>query len=362
MQLTRGRLLALAAGALVAGMLFAWSGLLNIAASSGHWAITDWFLHYVMRQSVETHSMGIEAPPLDDPALIHRGAGHYATGCAPCHGAPGQERSAVARSMTPPPPFLPEKIHEWQPSELFWIVRHGVKFTGMPAWTAPERSDEVWAMVAFLLQLPSMEPDRYRELALGELAGENVDDTGIEALADPLEPVLAGCARCHGRDGAGRGVGAFPKLAGQSEEYLLATLTAYAHGTRRSGIMQPAAAKLSEAEMRRLARHYADAGSLASGGSGGGSAYGEQIARQGVPHQGIPACVACHEPAGERYPAYPKLRGQTAGYLAQQLRLFKAGIRGGTAYAHIMATIAGRMSDAQILAVAGYFGSEPQPR
>ena len=183
-----------------------------------------------------------------------------------------------------------------------------------------------------------------------------------QALADPLEPVLVGCARCHGRDGTGRGVGAFPKLAGQSENYLLATLQAYAHGARRSGIMQPAAAKLSEPEMRQLARHYADAGSLASDGSGGSNAYGEQIARQGAPNEGIPACVTCHEPAGKRYPAYPALRGQTADYLAQQLRLFKAGIRGGTAYAHIMATIAGRMSDAQILAVAGYFGSQPQPR
>jgi cytochrome c553 len=358
MRLTWGRLLGLATGVLVAGMLFAWSGLLNIAASSGHWAITDWFLHYVMRQSVETHSMGIEAPLLDDPVLIHRGAGHYATGCAPCHGAAGQARSAVARAMTPPPPFLPEKVHEWEPSELFWIVRHGVKFTGMPAWAAPERSDEVWAMVAFLLQLPTLAPDRYRELALGELASEQIHQAGFEALADPLEPVLANCARCHGRDGAGRGVGAFPKLAGQSEDYLLATLQAYAHGARRSGIMQPAAAKLSLAEMRELARHYADAGSLASGAPGG-NVYGQEIARHGVPSEGIPACIACHEPPGERYPAYPKLRGQTAGYLAEQLRLFRAGVRGGTAYAHIMETIARRMSDAQILAVAGHFGSEP---
>jgi cytochrome c553 len=306
--------------------------------------------------------MTIEAPPLDDPALIHRGAGHYATGCAPCHGAPGQERSAVARAMTPPPPFLPKRVPEWDPNELFWIVQHGVKFTGMPAWAAPERADEVWAMVAFLLQLPTMEPDQYRELALGELADQEIDDAGLEALVDPLEPLLADCARCHGRDGVGRGVGAFPKLAGQSEAYLLATLQAYALGARRSGIMQPAATGLSEAAMRQVASHYANAGSLASDASGGGNAYGEEIARQGVPNQGIPACATCHEPAGERYPAYPKLRGQTAGYLAQQLRLFKDGIRGGTAYAQIMETIARRMSDAQILAVAGYFGSNPQRR
>jgi cytochrome c553 len=359
MRLTWPRLLILALAGLLGGLLLAWSGLINVGASTGHWAITDWFLHYAMRQSVETHSMGIEAPPLDDPALIHRGAGHYASGCAPCHGAPGQPRSAIARAMTPPPPFLPEKIREWQPHELFWIVRHGVKFTGMPAWAALERTDEVWAMTAFLLQLPDMQPEAYRMLALGEVA-ENYD-AGLEGLADPFAPVLAECARCHGRDGSGRGVGAFPILKGQSEAYLFASLQAYAQGRRHSGIMQPAAVPLDEPQMRRLAAHYANAGAFASGAAldaGPGAA----IARQGVPADGIPACVSCHEPRGARYPAYPALRGQTADYIAGQLRLFRDGARGGTAYAHIMATIARRLDDAQIDAVAAYFGMTPERR
>jgi cytochrome c553 len=110
--------------------------------------------------------------------------------------------------------------------------------------------------------------------------------------------------------------------------------------------------------MRRLAAHYAAAGSLAAPAASGGP--GEEIARRGVPADGIPACISCHEPAGARYPHYPALRGQTADYLAQQLRLFRAGSRGGTAYAHIMATIARRLSDEQIDAVAAYFGTRPQ--
>lgn len=358
MRLTWRRLLILAAVGLLAGLLFAWSGLLNVGASTGHWAITDWFLHYAMRQSVETHAGGIAVPPLDDPALVHRGAGHYASGCAPCHGAPGQPRSAIALAMTPPPPFLPEKMPEWQPKELFWIVRHGVKFTGMPAWPALARADEVWAMVAFLLRLPDMQPDEYRQLALGELADQQAYEPGLEGLADPFEPLLAACARCHGRDGKGRGAGAFPILAGQNEAYLFASLQAYAQGRRHSGIMQPAAVPLSEAQMRGLAAHYARAGPLAF--DPGSAGPGEEIARRGVPADGIPACVTCHEPAGSRYPAYPALRGQTADFLAQQLRLFRDGIRGGTAYAHIMETIARRLSDAQIDAVAAYFGTSPQ--
>jgi cytochrome c553 len=363
--LTWRRLVILAAVGGALGMAFAWSGLLNVSASSGHWAITSWFLHYVMRQSVETHAPGIEAPRLDDPALVHRGAGHYATGCASCHGAPGVPQSPVALEMTPKPPYLPPQIERWEPNELFWIVRHGVKFTGMPAWVALEREDEVWAMVAFLRQLPEMAPEEYRRLALGELTDEptlRVLDQGLDRLADPFEPVLADCARCHGRDGAGRGVGAFPRLSGQSESYLYATLEAYADGFRYSGIMQPAAAQLSEAEMRRLAEHYASVSDASPSASArtmtDSDELGELIARRGVPAEGIPACVTCHEPSGRaRYPYYPILRGQTPSYLAQQLRLFQQGDRGGTPFAPIMATIARRLSDRQIEAVADFFGA-----
>jgi cytochrome c553 len=366
--ITWRRLTMLALGGVALGMAFAWSGLFNVAASSGHWAITSWLLHYVMRQSVETRALGIEAPSLDDPALVHRGAGHYASGCAPCHGAPGQERSPVAREMTPAPPYLPPRIPHWEPEELFWIVRHGVKFTGMPAWVALEREEEIWAMVAFLRQLPEMTPQDYRRLALGELADAKARPPDrLEGLADPFEPVLADCARCHGRDGAGRNVGAFPRLDGQSEDYLLATLEAYATGGRHSGIMQTAAAHLGEAEMRRLAEHYASMGDPSPSGPEQSSPeleeLGEKIARRGVPADGIPACVTCHEPSFRtRYPYYPALRGQTASYLAQQLRLFREGVRGGTAYAHIMATIARRLNDDQIEAVTAYFAAPPGHR
>jgi cytochrome c553 len=309
-----------------------------------------------MRQSVETHWLGIVAPPLDDSALVLRGAGHYATGGAPCHGARGQPRSRIAAAMTPPPPFLPTRANDWDPSELFWIVRHGVKFTGMPAWVAPERIDEVWAVVALLLRLPELTPDQYRDLTLGELAVSH-SPTGLGQLADPLQPVLDDCARCHGRDGAGRGEGAFPRLAGQSAGYLLASLQAYAAGDRRSGIMQPVAAGLSEPEMRRLSDHYA-AMPMSSQPPADGDALGAMIAQRGVAGDGIPACAACHRPDGrERYPQYPSLCGQPAAYLAGQLRLFQRGARGGTAYAPVMEAIARRVNDAQIDAVAAHFAA-----
>src|SRR5690606_35057484 len=80
------------------------------------------------------------------------------------------------------------------------------------------------------------------------------------ALIEPAEPppsVTANCGRCHGVDGEGRGVGAFPKLAGQREDYLYAALSAYAEDRRHSGIMKPLAASLTPEAMREVARYYA---------------------------------------------------------------------------------------------------------
>jgi cytochrome c553 len=357
------RLAAVGAVLAMGGFLLAWSGLVPVGASSGHWAITSWFLHFTMRQSVETRAMGIEAPPLDDPALVLRGAGHYASGCAPCHGAPGEQRALVTQQMTPPPPYLPPRIPDWEPSELFWIVKHGIKFTGMPAWVAQQRDDEVWAVVAFLQRLPMMTPREYRRLALGERAGEApvAEEVAGRVPDGPLGDLVEACARCHGEDGAGRGVGAFPRLSLQTEDYLYAALRAYARGERHSGIMQPIAAGLDDRTMRRLARYYAGRAKMAAAPPAVPPQLrdrGERIARRGIPEQGVPACIACHGPKeAPRSPLYPRLAGQYAGYLALQLDLLKSGRRGGTAYVHVMRTIAERLTAEQIRAVAAYYGS-----
>lgn len=368
---------AAAIAVVLGGFLFAWSGLFNIGASTGHWAITAWFLHFAMHNSVETHALGIEAPALDDPALVLKGAGHYEQGCAPCHGTPGHAPNPVVREMTPHPPHLVDRIEGWAPEELFWIVKHGVKFTGMPAWPARTRDDEVWAMTAFLLRLPELSPAEYRRLVHGETAEERktAADAALGALADPLGAALAKCARCHGYDGSGRGEGAFPILGRQKEAYLYESLKSYAAGERFSGIMQLAASGLSPASMAVLARHYATAGGTGSSAPGSGDGAegnratrpaeadaamvreGEAIAQSGIPAAGVPACASCHGPASTpRHPLYPVLAGQVPGYLSLQLSLFKNGARGGTAYAHIMRTIAKRLSDRQIEAVSQYYG------
>src|SRR5690606_31392379 len=214
----------LLAGA-AAALVFVGGGFVPIAADRGHWPITRAALEFAMQRSVRMQSHGIappEAPLLDEPAMLRKGAGHYANGCMTCHGAPGVERPLVPRAMLPEPPPLVRQLapHPWSREELFWIVKHGIKYTAMPHWVAHNRDDEVWAMVACLERLPDLSPEDYRRLAYG---GRDV--------------APGACEGCHGSGGPG--ADAFPRLAGLDAEYLRESLAAFASGRRRSGVMQP---------------------------------------------------------------------------------------------------------------------------
>ena len=332
------------------------AGLVPITASSGHWPITEWFLHFAMRRSVVTHALLIEEPgELDRPALVVRGAGHYETGCRECHGAPGDRLPPVPHAMTPHPPELASRVPTWRARELFYIVRHGVKFTGMPAWPAAGRDDEVWAVVAFLRQLPGMSITQYRALALG------ADNASADAENPDVPPVVSEhCARCHGTDGGGRD-GAYPKLSGQRLGYLVRALERYAGGGRQSGMMEPVAATLTENQRVEAARFYAalpppqpvpahDPDVLA---------HGEQLVRLGHPPRGIPACADCHLPAGERVnDAYPMLAGQYPDYMVNQLLLMQARARGGSEYLHLMHEFVDDLDRDQMEAAATYLAAQ----
>src|SRR5690606_37320219 len=114
---------AIAGGGLLTGLVVVVSGIVPIAASSGHWKGTELALHFTMRRSVATHSLGApEPPPLDDPRLVVVGAGHYETACRPCHGAPDSPMPEVARHMTPHPPWLPDSIESFDDAELFYVI------------------------------------------------------------------------------------------------------------------------------------------------------------------------------------------------------------------------------------------------
>jgi cytochrome c553 len=340
------------------------SGIMPIKASSGHWTITARILDFAKLRSVATHSLGIQAPPLDDEALVLRGAAHYESGCASCHGKPGTRVPRVMAAMTPEPPELQAGLSRYTPEQLFSIVKHGIKFTGMPAWPAQERDDEVWAVVAFLRRMPTLDAATYERLAQGE--------PGATTQTGPLLPIAGEqpaprvvrdtCWRCHGVDGTGRDSGAFPSLAGQRSEYLYASLRAFAGGTRFSGIMSSVAGGLNDGTMREVAAYYEQLPPR-EGRSGDASAImrGATIAARGVPARDIPACGECHGPSdAPTNPAYPRLSGQHVRYLTSQLDLLKTRRRGGTINVNLMHVFVDRVTADVIGDVTLYYAAAPK--
>ena len=351
----------------VAGALFVFVAPYNIAASMPHLPGVSWLLHTYMQNAVRTWSAGTDRPDwvdLDDPALIRLGASHYEVGCAPCHGAPGRLRNPVALGMRPAPTPLAQAVPSYDAEGLYWLVRNGLKYTGMPAWSGAHRDDEPWAVAAFLLRYPELDAESYARLAYGPalpaepLAGAPTITFG--GLTNRLDTLMKNCARCHGTRGLGR-EGTAPKLAGQSYAFLASALVAFAEGDRQSGIMEPIAAALSGEEIEHLARHYAGmepfgADPLAPADAAL-YARGAELAATGTPE--IPSCLACH---GEglsppRKPIFPRIAGQPRRFLEIWLRLWRERVFGGTEYAHVMHEAAQWLSDDQIEALAVFFAA-----
>jgi mono/diheme cytochrome c family protein len=148
---------------LAIGISFISVGGYDIAADVPHWPLTHSVMETVRTRSIARRSAGIQVPALDDAALITSGAGNYDTMCVGCHLKPGVESTEMSRGLYPPPPSLLERPLE-NPAAAFWVIKHGIKMSGMPAWGKSMEDKYVWGLVAFLNQLPDMPADRYREL------------------------------------------------------------------------------------------------------------------------------------------------------------------------------------------------------
>jgi mono/diheme cytochrome c family protein len=146
-----------------------YAGIYDVAATSPHWRMTAWLLANARIRSIKSQAAAIRAPPgLDDPAKVLIGITHYAAHCAVCHGAPGVPKGDIGRGLYPEPPDLAKTAPLYTPAELFWIVKHGIKMTGMPAW-ADHTDEELWATVAFVEKLPGMSEQDYAGLVMASI-------------------------------------------------------------------------------------------------------------------------------------------------------------------------------------------------
>ncbi|TFZ07148.1 c-type cytochrome [Ramlibacter henchirensis] len=160
-----GLLLALVLAGGVAALLV-WRGVYDISATDQHTAPVFKVLDYAMRRSVLWRTENIVPPPdLADTRRVRAGAAHYREHCVQCHGAPGVAPDPLAFGLTPAPANLLAAGRTWQPGEIFWVVKEGIKMTGMPAWVYRLSDEEVWDVVAFVRAMPLLAPRDYAQLA-----------------------------------------------------------------------------------------------------------------------------------------------------------------------------------------------------
>lgn len=151
-----------------AGALFVYSGLFDVSADTPHSPLVYRLIETAREKSIEKSIRDSIVPAnLSDTERVRRGAGNYAAMCVECHLAPGKANSEIRKGLYPEPPDLsqPDKTQADAAARQFWIIKHGIKASGMPAWSKGGIEDgAIWDMVAFLQQMPTLTADQYAAL------------------------------------------------------------------------------------------------------------------------------------------------------------------------------------------------------
>ena len=161
---------------------FVYSGIYNIGADDHHTRPVYALMQTLRQRSIESRSRALTVPNLDDPQLILKGAGQYAAMCTGCHLAPGMADSEIRPGLYPQPPEL-SKFRS-APREAFWVIKHGIKMSAMPAWGSSHDDATIWSMVAFLQKLPGLSPAQYKDIVARAPPDEDMDEASSHGDAD----------------------------------------------------------------------------------------------------------------------------------------------------------------------------------
>jgi mono/diheme cytochrome c family protein len=146
------------------GLGVTYSGAYNVGANVPDAGVVAWLLSTNMQRSVARQARSITAPTqLTDQQALD-GLRIYKETCVYCHGAPGKDPGDIGKGLNPEPPYLPDTVGRWNSAELFWIIKHGIKMTGMASYGAVHKDDEIWNLVAFVQRLPKMTPEQYGQM------------------------------------------------------------------------------------------------------------------------------------------------------------------------------------------------------
>jgi len=153
----------LAVGVVGAG-LFVESGLYNIGADDHHTKIVLAMIEQLRERSIGVRARAVEVPPLEDPKRVMAGAQRYAALCVGCHLAPGVTKSDIRPGLYPHPPNLAQEDTK-DTQRAFWIIKHGIKMSAMPAWGKTLDDAAIWDIISFIRKMPDISADQYRQLS-----------------------------------------------------------------------------------------------------------------------------------------------------------------------------------------------------
>lgn len=145
-------------------LAFAFSGVYNVAATDHHWPATYWLLNMAKERSIEFRSQDIRVPEPGGREQLLAGAAAYDEMCSHCHTPPGGDDTPVTRGLYPAPPDLAHPEEEMSATEIFWVIKNGIKASGMPAWGVTHDDGELWSIVVLVQRLPELDAEDYRRL------------------------------------------------------------------------------------------------------------------------------------------------------------------------------------------------------
>ena len=148
----------------IGGAAFVGSGIYDIGADDHHTKITLNLIEQLRERSIAARTKSIEAHYVEDPVRIAAGAQHYSALCVGCHLTPGVTQSEIRRGLYPHPPNLAQEELQ-QAQRAFWIIKHGIKMSAMPAWGKTLDDAAIWDTVAFIRKMPDMTSETYQQLS-----------------------------------------------------------------------------------------------------------------------------------------------------------------------------------------------------
>ena len=143
------------------------SGLYNVGASEPHTKLTEWLTHDTMIHSVKRNAAALGAPHAFASEQIRAGFCAYEAHCVACHGAARIARQPWASGLEPAPPYLLDATSNWTAPQLFWIVKNGIKMTGMPSWRGSMPDAEIWNVVGFIEAMRQLPPGTFADWRSG---------------------------------------------------------------------------------------------------------------------------------------------------------------------------------------------------